>query len=434
MFNPSFGKVLDMKTFRTLLLLFLFLDLGLPFSEKVIDKASNSAGVVWIRTENSLIRVENNQKETFSLLQDIPVTKFTSMAVNSEGGVWVGSEDGLVYFDGKLARKYTFKDGLFNKNIQSLFYSDNGQIWVATPDGPFVFVGNHFYMFQPLKDQNVIDISETLDHWVFITDSDIQFQPKVYKLTNSSSFKRFSILIGIILIGAALFLIIKQFKTRLRWRTDLIRVEQQALLAQMNPHFIFNSLNSVQRYIMDNDKEAAHEYLQKFSSMMRKVLENSSKPTIVLAEEIATLELYMQIESQRFDHGFDFQIKVQDDEIWQLEIPTMLLQPFVENAIWHGLMNNENRGKIDIRFFRLNQKMVLCEIEDNGIGRERAETLKSKSAKKHQSKGTSIIKRRIKLLNLRSKEKITCDTIDLEPTKHGKTGTLIRMTIPVDLI
>jgi LytS/YehU family sensor histidine kinase len=182
---------------------------------------------------------------------------------------------------------------------------------------------------------------------------------------------------------------------------------------------------------MENDKESAHTYLQKFASMMRKVLENSNQSTITLSEEIATMELYLQLESLRFDHGFDFEINVQDKDIWQSEIPTMLLHTFVENAVWHGLMNKESRGEINLRFSKINKKLILCEIEDNGIGLKKAAEYKSKDRFKHKSKGTEIVKKRIQLLNLKSRQKITCETIDLEEKNPGQTGTLVQLKIPI---
>jgi LytS/YehU family sensor histidine kinase len=179
--------------------------------------------------------------------------------------------------------------------------------------------------------------------------------------------------------------------------------------------------------------ESANSYLQKFAGMMRKVLENSSQSVVTLSEEISTLELYLELESLRFDNGFDFEIHVMDDDIWQLEIPTMLIHTFVENAVWHGLMKKETRGKIDLRFSKINNKLILCEIEDNGIGRKKAAEYKSIERVKHKSKGIEIVNKRITLLNLKARNKITCETIDMEEQHPDQTGTLVRLQIPVVL-
>jgi len=384
---------------------------------------------------NSTLKLEiindilTHHLKNFSLSYD----SITAMTVDEKGKIWLGSKTGLWLFNGQQLQEYSYKDGLFDKNIKQLFYSKEGYLWVATSSGPYALFDNHFYVFEPLKDQNIFSISENTEHWLFLTESGLNIFKKDRHFFETLLFKILAISFLFIIGAMIIFWGIKKIKTHLEWKTKLTRVEQQALLAQMNPHFIFNSLNSVQRYIMANDKESAHTYLQKFASLMRKVLENSSQSTITLGEEIATLELYLQLESLRFDNGFDFEITVQDDDIWQFEIPTMLLQTFVENSVWHGLMNKESRGKINLRFSKLGSKLILCEIEDNGIGRKKAAAFKSKERIKHKSKGTMIVKKRIELLNLKAQQKITCDTIDLEESNSELSGTLIRIEIPVSL-
>ena len=396
----------------------------------VISGQNNSA---WLTTDSALIQITNDSLTHYLKDAGLPYDSITAITFDEDGRIWIGSKNGLWVFDGNLFREYTYKDGLFNKDIHKLFCSSEGQIWVATSSGPFALLENHFYVFEPLKNQKILTISENAENWFFMTENGLSIFRK-----NKSFFEILyvQILASMLLLAVVIvivFLGIKHFKTHVEWKTNLIRVEQRALLAQMNPHFIFNSLNSVQRYIMANDKESALNYLQMFANMMRKVLENSSQPTITIREEIATLELYLQLESLRFDSGFDYEITVQDNDIWQFEIPTMLLQTFVENAIWHGLMNKENRGKIKLRFSKIDKKLILCEIEDNGIGRKKAAAYKSKEQGKHKSKGTMIVKKRIELLNLKAPQKITYETIDLEENNTQLTGTLVRLEIPVVL-
>jgi hypothetical protein len=369
------------------------------------------------------------------ILDDIglPHDSITAITFDENGRIWIGSKNGLWVINGKQFREYTYKDGLFDKDIHHLFFSSEGQLWVATSSGPFVLLKNHFYVFEPLKNQKILSISENTNNWFFMTENGLQLVKKEKSFFDSIYIRIGTATLLVIALGALIFWGVKQFKTNVEWKANLIRVEQHALLAQMNPHFIFNSLNSVQRYIMANDKESAHTYLQKFASMMRKVLENSSQSTITLSEEIATLELYLQLESLRFDNGFDFEIIVQDKDIWQFEIPTMLLHTFVENAVWHGLMNKESRGEINLKFSRINKRLILCEIEDNGIGRKKAAEYKSKDRIKHKSKGTEIVKKRIELLNLKARQRITCETIDLGDDNMQRTGTLVRLKIPVVL-
>jgi hypothetical protein len=364
---------------------------------------------------------------------DLPCDSLTAFTFDEEGRIWIGSENGLWVFEGNQFREYTFKDGLFDKDIHDLYYSSNGQIWVATPSGPFALVDGHFYVFEPLKDQKILALSENASNWLFLTENGFRVFNKEKRIFDSVYYKLAVLTLLVIALSVLIFWVLKRFKINVEWKANLIRVEQDALLAQMNPHFIFNSLNSIQKYILANDKETAHTYLQKFAGMMRKVLENSSRPVITLSEEIATLKLYLELESLRFDNGFEFEIAVEDDEIGQLEIPTMLLQTFVENAVWHGFMNKESRGKIDLRFSRIDKSNILCEIEDNGVGRKKAAEYKSKDQIRHKSKGTEIVKQRIGLLNLKARQKITCETIDLEEKNPDQTGTLVRLTIPVAL-
>jgi two-component sensor histidine kinase len=397
------------------------------------ENISGRDNTAWLATDTIHIQIANDSLVQYLADIDLSYDSITAITLDGEGRIWIGSNDGLWVFDGKVDREYSYKDGLFDKNILYLFCSNEGYIWAATSTGPFALLDNHFYVFEPLKNIKILAISENATSWLFLTENGL----RVFKKEKSFLENYYVRLAGLILLFSALSIFIywaiNYFKTNVEWKANLIRVEQEALLAQMNPHFIFNSLNSVQRYILSNDKESAHTFLQKFASMMRKFLESSSQSTTTLSEEISTLELYLQLENLRFDNGFDFEITVKDDDIWQLEIPAMLLQTFVENAVWHGLMNKESRGKIELRFSKMNKKFILCEIEDNGIGRKKAAEYKSKGRIRHKSKGTEIVKKRIKLLNLKARHKITCKTIDLEEENAQQSGTLVRLEIPVAL-
>ena len=387
----------------------------------------------WLATDSVHIQIPNDSLVYYLEDIDLSYDSVTAITIDGKGRIWVGSNNGLWAFDGKVHREYSYKDGLFDKNILQLFCSNEGYIWAATSTGPFALLDNHFYVFEPLKNIKILAVSENANSWLFLTENGLRVFKKDKSFFATFYVKIAGLVLLLCVVSVLVYWGIKHFKTNVERKANLIQVEQEALLAQMNPHFIFNSLNSVQRYILANDKESAHTYLQKFASMMRKFLENSSKSTITLSEEISTLELYLQLEHLRFDNGFDFEISVKDDDIWQFEIPAMLLQTFVENAIWHGLMNKEGRGKIDLRFSKINNKLILCEIEDNGIGRKKAAEYKSKVRIRHKSKGTEIVKKRIELLNLKARQKITCNTIDLEENNAQQSGTLVQLEIPVTL-
>jgi LytS/YehU family sensor histidine kinase len=174
-----------------------------------------------------------------------------------------------------------------------------------------------------------------------------------------------------------------------------------ALRAQMNPHFVFNCLNSIQECIVTEKYGEASLYLNKFSKLFRSVLNNSSKVMISLTEEVEVLELYLTLEHMRFEKSFEYKIHVGDDlETDEILIPSMLLQPFVENALWHGLMHKSDHRQLNICFKKLSEDVFQCIIDDNGIGRKKALQLKEQQSKtkRHVSKGMSICRDRIELL------------------------------------
>lgn len=212
---------------------------------------------------------------------------------------------------------------------------------------------------------------------------------------------------------------------------ELHELQMKALRSQMNPHFIFNCLNSVQRYILKNDKNNAVEYLQKFATLMRLILDNSEKNMVTLHDEIKMLDLYMHLEALRFDQGMDIELSI-DPELQQEEImiPSMILQPYVENAILHGLMHKEDKGKIKIEV-RKQENMLKCVIEDNGIGREMAAEIKSRKTIRHQSKGLNITKARVELLNYMNNSSNTIVITDLKDRQNNPLGTRVEVVIPV---
>jgi len=189
----------------------------------------------------------------------------------------------------------------------------------------------------------------------------------------------------------------EKVKAELEQRSS--ELEMQALRAQMNPHFIFNCLSSINRFVLKNETEAASDYLTRFSRLIRMVLINSQKSMIPLEDEIEMLRLYLDMERLRFKHSFDYNITFSNSvEPGAVFIPPLLLQPFCENAIWHGLMHKEGQGKLDV-VVSMQDKVLHCTISDNGVGRKKAAELRSKSAELHKSMGLKITKERLALLN-----------------------------------
>ena len=207
----------------------------------------------------------------------------------------------------------------------------------------------------------------------------------------------------------------------------LTELEMQALKAQINPHFVFNCLNSIKGFIFDKDFKQADKYLDKFSDLMRSTIDNSDASIISLQNEINYLDNYLQLEKLRFEEKFDYKIAVSDDvDKEKCFVPAMLLQPYVENAIRHGMRFLENKkGQIKINVFAQDNFLV-CEIDDNGIGREKAAALKSKMHIEYQSKGMNISKRRAELYNIRQ------EVTDKKDEHGNATGTTITVKIPLD--
>lgn len=210
-------------------------------------------------------------------------------------------------------------------------------------------------------------------------------------------------------------------------------LEIQALRSQMNPHFIFNCLNAINRFVLGHETEAASDYLTKFSRLMRMIMNHSRHSLISLADELEVLRLYLDMESLRFKNAFDFSIVLNDDiEAGDILIPPLLLQPFVENAVWHGLMNKEERGQLSVVIKEINDILTVC-IRDNGVGRKQADLLKSKSVEKYKSMGLQITAQRLALLTTGKEESGHLFEIeDLYDQDGNPTGTQVILKIRIN--
>ena len=208
-----------------------------------------------------------------------------------------------------------------------------------------------------------------------------------------------------------------------------VESEQRLLRSQMNPHFIFNSLSSVQNYISIDNKIAAMSFLSKFAGLIRNILVNSREATIPLQDEIDTLKLYMELEQLRLKNKFDFKIEV--DERLDAEavyIPPMLIQPFVENAIKHGLRNKEDKGTLEISF-RKNAQVIYCKVKDDGIGRDKARQLLEAD---HRSLALQIIRERLDVLKNVYNAELELSIEDLRNEQGLPAGTRVHLSLPFE--
>lgn len=234
------------------------------------------------------------------------------------------------------------------------------------------------------------------------------------------------IIIALLLLLAAYY----QYKNvrQQKYANNLLALK--SLRTQMNPHFIFNALNSVNSFIATNDERTANKYLSDFSQLMRSVLENSEEDFIPLEKEIELLELYTRLEHFRFKDKFEYTISV-DDRITldAFVIPPMLLQPYVENAVWHGLRYKEEKGKLRIVFEAVSEDIVKIVIEDDGIGRNKSKAIKTENQKKQQSKGMGNIQKRISILNEMYRDKVD---VTVENVFENEEGTRVILILKKD--
>jgi LytS/YehU family sensor histidine kinase len=217
-------------------------------------------------------------------------------------------------------------------------------------------------------------------------------------------------------------------KRKAAFRHQVLETEIKALRSQMNPHFTFNVLNSIQYYVSENDLDAAELYLEKFSSLIRMILDQSRSTYISLEQEITMLRLYLELEEMRFEKKFNYAITVDPAlKIHDILLPGMLIQPIVENAIKHGIRHKEGEAFINVEF-TLKNAALLCHVTDNGVGR--AEAAKLKSATGHKSAATSITKERMEALGSLYHIRLTYKTEDLYDREGVATGTRVSVEMP----
>jgi len=224
----------------------------------------------------------------------------------------------------------------------------------------------------------------------------------------------------------------KREKIALQYSKEMIRLRMMALQAQMNPHFLFNSLNSIKHFIINNEPKKSISYLTKFAKLIRNVLDYSGVPEISLKDEIEIMKLYLEIENLRFDHQlhFDFIIDPSID-LNQVKVPPLILQALIENAIWHGLAPKKENRRLWIRIFKKHEQIKI-EIEDNGIGRERAELIKKtkSSMLKKKPMGINITEERLKVFAEKYKHKYHITFEDLIDESGAAAGTKVILYLP----
>lgn len=232
----------------------------------------------------------------------------------------------------------------------------------------------------------------------------------------------------VFVLGLVGVMFVRQNKMKNEHKTVLL--EQKLLRLQMNPHFIFNALSNILNFVDRNDNKNASNYLTTFSKLLRTTLESTREDMVPFEKELNSLKNYLELQKLRYKKKFDYHIEVDENiDEEDMSIPPMLVQPFIENAIEHGIRHKKMPGRIDVRFF-LQDKKILCEVEDDGVGREKAWEAEAKERTGHKSLATDIIRDRIKNLNKKFKQKIQLEIIDIISESKEVTGTKVLLDLP----
>jgi tetratricopeptide (TPR) repeat protein len=421
---------------------------ALKISEEINDKRSISSALGNI---GRVYAADSNYKQAMNNFNSV-LKQSEKMGNQAEVAKYVYNI-GQVYLDEKkykTAEKYITKsvklaDSISYKNVEnegnerlSELYAHTGQ-WEKAYESYRKYTASKDSLVNEDKSKQIgkLEAKYEYDKQLTLQQADAE---KNRALAEAASKKQkviifliAAIAISITLIALLIFRLWRTTrKEKLNVEKQKIAMELKALRAQMNPHFIFNAINSIQHFILNNDSKAAHRHLTKFSQLIRKVLENSRFESISLAEEIRMLELYLELESLRFSSKFNYRISIEstiDSE--NVLISPLIIQPFVENAIWHGLMHlKERQGELLIGFEKINGSLK-CTINDNGIGRKRSMELKKGTM--HESMGLSIAKERLQIVNMLNKAKTSVNLIDKMNTDGTPSGTIVELFMPVIL-
>lgn len=448
-------------------------------------------GNIWIGTESGLDHVIMDSKGKIKNVKNYAQSEgFTGIETNGlaaclspNGDLWFGTVDGLFRFDPSAKRSNPYPPRLTLSQIRLSYYplheTDYEELvgpWYEIKDKldlpyydndlSFDFAAiDHInptrVMYQWKLDGSDEDWSP-VSHQKTVAYSNIPAGDYVFRVKAANEDKLWSpeiavafeiyppfwqtwwflivcIASGLVLLFIGFFLYLRQVKRKaerekehLQLEKDLIRLEQKALRLQMNPHFIFNALNSIQGLISRQDAKSARYYLAKFSKLMRMTLENSRSTVIALEDEVKTLENYLSLEQFSSGDKFDFTITVDDSlDPEEQTIPPMMVQPFVENAIIHGVTKlTDRKGHIDVTF-KQEDNHLWCEISDNGIGRKAAAEVKSQKANYHKSTALVVTQERLDILHAGAEEVKGLEITDLFDENDNPSGTRVTLRIPL---
>ncbi len=451
-------------------------DQGLP-NNVVYGILDDIEGNIWISTNLGLSKlyVTNEQFVNYDVKDGIQSNEFNLGASyrSKDGKLYFGGMNGFNVFDPSKIKNNPNKPvvviSAFRKfnELLSEEYFDGDTIRLNYDDNFFSFEISALDYTNPSKNKYRYMLEKVDNEWIY-TDANNRLaeykkvQPGIYTFkangTNNDGMWGekdieltvvvtppwyatwiFKILIAILIIATVWIIFYRRFKRvrdkhrvekkMLEIEKQKFDLEQKALRLQMNPHFIFNSLNSIQSYIITQNTDKAVQYLAKFSQLMRLILANSSYKYISLKEEVRSIQYYLDLEKLRFENKFSYTLKV-DKNIDQefIQIPPMIVQPYIENAIIHGLLHKSTKGRLEIGF-KLKNESVICTVLDNGVGRVRSGEIDKDSGIKRKSRGMLITKARLEILNRQSDDQFSVLIDDLKDAKGVAKGTRVTLNI-----
>lgn len=429
-------------------------------SSNVVNKFIIDGNNLWLATSKGLNLIENYNDEykVFHFGQDQGLlSNSINDIIKFNGFIWMISDIGLTKMPSgkrplvKVPQPYftTFKVNEINKKLSNIFNLNYDQNNLFIEFFNKSYIENSLFEYQLVGvDPQPIVISDNSVRYPALLPGNYQFKVRSISDTDEKSdWKTLDIIITkpiwkewyfyviiVVLIVLLGFVVVnrrlRNLNHKLLLQKKLNELERQALQSQMNPHFIFNSLNSIQSFIASNSKIESMKYLSTFAQLMRLVLVSTREEGIPLSDEIKALESYMSLEQLRSDNKFSFSVNIKGDiETDFITIPSMIIQPYIENAIIHGVLNKDGEGHISIDF-DLKEESVLCVIEDNGIGRERSKNIKREKNIEHKSYGILISTERLDLLNRNFTNK-SVTVIDLYDADGVPSGTRVELIIPV---
>jgi len=391
---------------------------GLPSDE--INRISMHDGYIWLATGSGLVSFLPDDVDPHEIP---PIIKISNIQINDR--------------DTAVMDKYVLDHDQNNIRISmtGISFREGGSLkyryMLSNYNDEIVETKNQWAYFSNLSPGDYtffVNVGNAHGVWNEAPES-IRFHIKKH-YTQTIWFLILLILVSSLLLAGILIFLHRQQKIKGKARMDLTLMEQKMFRSQMNPHFVFNALLAIQGFMYQNNPRDAGRYLTSFAKLIRHTLYGSSEEYISLDQEIEAMEYYMDLQRLRFNEKFEYHVKTEGDLMPEsIKIPPMLIQPFIENAIEHGLQHMNGKGKL-LLSFEMPDVYLKIIIEDNGIGREEAMKLQQKRSRLHKSLGMEIMRKRIASLNLIMDKKISLTILDLKDAAGNGIGTRVTIYIP----